>query len=387
MARQQRMWLDGAGTWPLVRGLEPPTANDIRTSLRMVTQWTSAWGQERVPDGARVVRETYLMRGMGHQTMPVRIEFDSPRAVAAFVGKSGPWDRVVARRTAIAKRWPQLASGAGIGPLYDWLAAASDADFDRLIDVATWLLAHPRSGLYLRQLPVVGVDTKWIEGGQRRAIATLVGLLHGELNASGETEKDFLRLCGLRGPDPRIRIMVLDPNLRQIFGGLRDLQAPLSELATLAWEPRATLLLENLACAHSLPDLASTVAIVGLGRAVSLAAQMPWIHSSCVFYWGDIDTDGLEILATARGLFPGLQSLLMDRDTLVRYRDRWVAEGRPNTLANRGELSQEECRLYEALLANKWEDWPGTQGVRLEQERLDWPHVESTLRQAVANPK
>lgn len=383
LARQRRIWIDGGGTWPLARGLEPPTSGDIRAGLDTVLRWTSAWSVDRLPGGVSLVRETRLMRGIGSQTMPVRIEFDSPRAVAAFAGEVDAWDRVERRRALLLDLWPQLAAGTGLGRLYDWLEQAADADVDRLVAVAAWVVANPSSGLYLRQLPVAGVDTKWIEGGHRRALAALVGLLRGEPNASGETERDFLRLCGLRAPSSRVRIMVLDHELRAIIGGLRDLQAPLSELASLPWAPSTTLFVENLACAYSLPDLESTVAVVGLGRAISLASELPWIHGTRGLYWGDIDTDGLEILSLARAQFPGICSVLMDRATLQRYPSRWVAEGVANRQADKARLLPDECAMYEALLANDWAGWEDQRGVRLEQERLDWTHVEEELRRAV----
>lgn len=323
------------------------------------------------------------MRGIGSQTMPVRVEFDSPRAVAEFAGEVGAWDRVVQRRALLVQLWPQLAAVAGLGRLYDWLHEASALDVDRLAAVVTWVVANPRSGLYLRQLPVAGVDTKWIEGGQRRAIAMLVGLLQGDVAANADTERDFLRVCGLRAVAARIRLMVLDPELRSAVGGIRDVQAPLSDLRSVPWAPGTTLFVENLVCAHSLPDLQSTVAVVGLGRAVSLAAELPWVHRSRQLYWGDIDTDGLEILSLARALFPDLRSILMDSRTLHRYRQRWVPEGVANGQADRARLLPDERALYEALLANKWEGWNSDRGVRLEQERLDWPHVDEELRLAV----
>lgn len=326
------------------------------------------------------------MRGIGSQTMPVRVEFDSARAVAEFAGEVSAWDRVVQRRALLVHRWPQLAAEGGLGRLYDWLLEASDPDVDRLVAVVTWVVANPRSGLYLRQLPVAGVDTKWIEGGQRRAIAMLVGSLQGDLAATGDTERDFLRVCGLRAAAARIRVMVLDPELRSAVGGVRDIQAPLSDLKAVPWAPGTTLFVENLACAHSLPDLQSTVAVVGLGRAVSLAAELPWVYRSRLLYWGDIDSDGLEILSLARALFPDLRSILMDSRTLHRYRERWVPEGVVNRQADRARLLPDERAVYEALLANSWEGWDGDRGVRLEQERLDWPHVEEELRLAVGKP-
>lgn len=292
------------------------------------------------------------MRSIGTQTMPIRIEFGSPQSVAEFVGEGTEWDRVVKRRIALVERWPQLAAASGLGALYDWLNQATDIDVDRFLAVAAWVTANPTSGLYLRQLPVEGVDTKWIEGGQRRAIGTLVGLLKGFGQLSGESEREFLRLCGLRVPEEPIRIMALDPELRRFVGGLRYIQAPVSDLKGIPWHPARTMFVENLTCAHSLPDLKSTVAVVGLGRAVSKAGQLPWIDGDSALYWGDIDTDGLEILAQARKHFRGIRSVLMDSTTLHRYRSRWVAEPKPNRQADRSMLLTDELALYDALLAN-----------------------------------
>jgi len=381
LTNQRRVWIDGGGLWPLTRGLEPPTGLEIRSGLDAVTRWTSAWSTARLPEGARVVRETHQMRGMGAQTMPGRIEFDSARAVAEFAGEVKAWDRVSARRSMLIERWPSL--GEGPGRIYDWLEKATDRDVERLVAVTQWVLNNPRSGLYLRQLPVAGVDTKWVEGGQRRAIAALVRLARGDSNTAGDSEGEFLRICGLRAAGMKVRVMALDPDLRRVLGGIRDVEAPLGELASLSWQPRVTLFVENLACAHSLPDLESTVAVVKLGHAVSVAAQLPWIHRSRVLYWGDIDTDGLKILSAARAVFPAAQSVLMDVLTLQRYRERWVEEGVPNRNADRVNLTPSEAELYDALLANGWHEWDGIHGVRLEQERLDWPHVEETLRATV----
>jgi len=321
------------------------------------------------------------MRGIGAQTMPGRIEFDSARAVAEFAGEVRAWDRVSARRSMLLERWPSL--GEGPGRIYDWLEKATNGDVERLVAVTQWVLDNPCSGLYLRQLPVASVDTKWVEGGQRRAVAALVRLLRADSTAAGDSESDFLRLCGLRAPGAKVRIMVLDPDLRRVLGGIRDVEAPLAELALLSWQPRVTLFVENLACAHSLPDLESTVAVVKLGHAVSIAAQLPWVHRCRVLYWGDIDTDGLKILSSARAVFPSTQSVLMDVSTLRRYRERWVEEGVPNRHADRAYLTPSEAELYDALLANGWHEWDGVHGVRLEQERLDWSHVEEALRAAV----
>jgi hypothetical protein len=66
----------------------------------------------------------------------------------------------------------------------------------------------------------------------------------------------------------------------------------------------------------------------------------------------------------------------MDRETLLTHRDRWVSEDRPaKSLLTR--LTADEYRLYSELVEGGLGD-----GVRLEQERVDWSWVEQRLRLA-----
>ncbi len=51
------------------------------------------------------------------------------------------------------------------------------------------------------------------------------------------------------------------------------------------------------------------------------ARQVSWLDSCALWYWGDIDIEGLTILSRLRSLFPQTRSLLMDGETLSRWRD------------------------------------------------------------------
>jgi hypothetical protein len=46
---------------------------------------------------------------------------------------------------------------------FDVLAGYDDADFRRLLEMLEWISGNPNSGLYPRQIPVAGVDSKWLE--------------------------------------------------------------------------------------------------------------------------------------------------------------------------------------------------------------------------------
>lgn len=79
------------------------------------------------------------------------------------------------------------------------------------------------------------------------------------------------------------------------------------------------------------------------------------------------------ILDRLRAWLPHTRSVLMDRETLLAHRDRWVTEAAPTT-ATLTRLSPDEQQLYDDLVADRHGDQ-----VRLEQERIDWSWVEPRL--------
>lgn len=100
---------------------------------------------------------------------------------------------------------------------------------------------------------------------------------------------------------------------------------------------------------------------------------MRWLSNLPVWYWGDLDTHGFAILDRLRASLPQTTSFLMDRETLLAHRGRWVAEPSP-TAASLARLDDDESALYRDLVEDRYEP-----AVRLEQERLDWAWVSERL--------
>lgn len=111
----------------------------------------------------------------------------------------------------------------------------------------------------------------------------------------------------------------------------------------------------------------------GRGFDVDSVGRLPWLAEAEVIYWGDIDTHGFAILDRLRAWLPQTRSVLMDRETLLAHRDRWVTEDRParSTLSR---LTSDERELYAELVEGGLGD-----RVRLEQERIDWQWVQHRL--------
>jgi hypothetical protein len=235
----------------------------------------------------------------------------------------------------------------------------------RLLAAFEWLDAHRGSGKYLREISAPGVDTKFGEK-HRPVLAAMLGV--------SSTAAGFLADLGLRTKPEMVRIRV-SPSL--------GLPAPISELALRATElrelaiaPRTAIVIENEVTYLSVDVPDDGIVIWGKGFEVDRVGRLPWLADIPVIYWGDIDTHGFAILDRLRTWLPTARSILMDRETLLAHRERWVSEDRPAT-SSLTRLTAAELDLYTDLVTDRL----GLR-VRLEQERVDWAAATTALEQA-----
>ncbi len=386
-ANQHRDWLAATTPeqqqrhWPQAIALGLPTEQAALRQVEAVRAWAEAWRAWRGPGELRWTERRWKV--LGTQSLPESLTLHGPAQAAMWSGEHERWQRAAARFQQMTARWPALAGR--LPRLFGVLADYADADFQRLLDLLAWLLAHPRSGLYPRQLPLAGIDSKWME--QRRGV--LVDLL-ATLRASPQApdgpggtdgpdqDAGFYALSGLRRPPVQLRMRVLDARLRARLGGLGDVTAPVEELARLDLPASVVLIVENLQTGLALADLPGTVAFMALGYSVDLLAQLPWIAPARCLYWGDIDTHGYAILQRARGHLPALRSLLMDQATLLRFAPLWSDEKVQHGADELAALTAEEGQVYRGLKQQQWRP-----NLRLEQERIDWDFAWAALLAAV----
>jgi hypothetical protein len=248
-----------------------------------------------------------------------------------------------------------------------------EIDFIRIISVLKWLVDNPDSGFYPRQLPIAGLDTKWLEKHQK-IITSLAAYLLGR----SDLDRDFYQICSLKKRPNMVRLKVLDPQLRKHFGGLNYILTPLSQLAELQIEPRVIMIIENLETGLAFEDLPETIVIFGHGNDLQFLSEIPWILSAGEhYYWGDIDLAGLAMLSRARKIIPSLQSFLMDESTLLAHIKLW---GKDDSKATNETLclNDEELNLFTALNENRFGD-----KVRFEQERIAWDLAWKVIQKLV----
>lgn len=362
-AHQHRDWLgqlamgaDRDWSYPL----QPPTEQVFAAAPDIVARWVGAWAREsdRLPVGTQVHWGVRRWSSMGHQRLPLRVRGLGSDGLAELADRGHNWQRIVTRAVEMRQRWPDAVDpGAGLTATARSLETMDDIEFRQLIDVLEFLRERPASGLWARELPVPGIDSKWMERHQR-----VVQALLSAITGRGET--------GLQRAAVRFRVRILDPTLS--LRGLTDFTAPVAELAALPLAPEVVLVSENLTTVHSLPPIRGAVALHGQGRAVTLLARIGWLSRTRVVYWGDLDTHGFAILGAFRETVPSVESVLMDGATLTAFRALCIPEPAPF----RGPITHLTAGEHAALAA------VGSEDRRLEQERIGWAYARARLAEA-----
>ncbi len=367
--RNHRKWLRSGGEWPLAIILGEPTERDVAGHVEHLRQWVSAWSTWT---GGVVRWKDVQWPRLGVQKLPFRLELESLEAVATLVGEGSRLARARERQSELMGQWPMLAGAAVVERHFDVLADYPDVEFRRLVGLLAWLLAHPASNLALRELPVEGIDTKWIEKSRRSLVLDFLHAITG-----GEAGGDFWAVCGLRRPQHRVRMVVLCPQLRTTLGGLRDLEAPLPDLLQLSLAPSRVLVVENQESGLALPDIVGTVAFIKLGASVGALGTIPWLRGIDCVYWGDIDTHGFAILNQARAALGNIKAILMDEPTLLEHRALWGNEPQQAAGVELPNLTPPELALLRDLRSHRW-----GLSIRLEQERIPWHRAVEVVRSA-----
>lgn len=308
--------------------------------------------------GYSVEWEEVNSRRYGKNLFPKRIYFESQDDLLRFIGMQREFAALGSAVKQLRVSFPQLESW--IVSNLRMIISAQD-DLPGLIAVTRYFLENPRPNRFVRELPVT-VDTKFIE--RRRGILRqwLDRLLPP--HAIIADEEHFERRYGLRYAEPEIFVRFLDPTLQGKLGfPCPALSLPLSTLMSLAVQDATVVIVENRVNLMTLPAVGSFVALGGLGRAVTLLRYVPWLVRCPIIYWGDIDAEGFEILATLRRLFPQTNTLMMDESTLLAHRQLAVVGNQRSSDAP-GNLGDTERRAYEVCARDN---------LRIEQERLPVP--------------
>lgn len=229
--------------------------------------------------------------------------------------------------------------------------------------VAQELTPGCADGRSLRALSIAGCDSKFFERN-RGLLSRLLELRFGEGSMDQGLE------AFLDAADEGEHWLLIAPLERDLLP-FEQLRLRSSELRRTALPGSHLLVVENERSLYQLPPLPNTIAILGAGLNLGWM-RAGWLADKTLAYWGDLDTWGLSMLATARGHQPDLTALMMDEATLSAHASlHAVIEQVKTELEPPAGLGEEEQTLYRKL--------HGLEKGRLEQEFISVEVVHREL--------
>lgn len=373
--------VDEPALFPLRLSLRMPRSLDLSERFDAVREWAAGLQQGRRggsagatgAGGYRLVLREVRHRVIGQNSLPDEAWVDTLADALQLIGKGREAKAFAALLAETRARQPALLPWLRMHPLR---ALALADEWAQLLAMVGWMQVHPRPGVYLRQVDLPGIHSKFIEA-QRAVLAELLDLALPtdavDANVSGVTR--FAQRYGFRDKPARVRLRFLDPqHAAWAPGADQDYTLLQENFARLDPAASRVFITENEVNFLAFPPATDSLVIFGAGYGFDALTQAAWLARRSLHYWGDIDTHGFAILDQLRAHFPHAQSFLMDRDTLLAHQPQWADEPQP-TLRDLPRLNDAERRLYDDL---RWLRLHATP-VRLEQERIGFGWVERAV--------
>lgn len=358
--------------FPLQLGLRAPDAKALRDEFESVRTWIrtiEAGSKAELGFGYEIVWTEINHRQLGRNRLPKAALFAHRSDALALLRVEEQAKRFEQLEQATLTAFPELAPWLSLRP---FRVLEHEAAWSRILKVLHWIQGHERPGLYLRQLEIPGVDTKFIEA-HKGLLAELLDIIlpASQVRVEAHPARQFEQRYGFRAKPTLVRFRCLDPAIR--LGPLDDVSTPVAQFAQLRLPIANVFVTENETNGLSFPQCPRSIVVFGLGYGLTRLSEVSWLRSTAVYYWGDLDTHGFAMLDRVRAHLPNVRSFLMDRQTLELHRALWSVEESPYG-AELSHLTHDEASLYDDLRAQRL----GI-GVRLEQERIAFAWVRQAL--------
>lgn len=316
--------------------------------------------------------QNHRFAGMGNASIPVRITFTDIPAIFRLLGRTREATSYKTAYATVRETVPQLLpwmlTSKGIRTFKESTTVLTYlAVLQSLVKFFRQQREPSASPLYLRDIRLAPVDTKFWERESSFILAVYQALYPKD---GIKNWTDFLTRLQLFRFPTQYAIRFLDEALR-IHPKLEWFSSSPDQLDALNLHPRAVFLVENKTNFLRFPKVKDSILLFSSGKSIPyLLGCLSWLKDHPhIYYWGDMDEDGFEMLNRARSVLPQIQSFLMETNLLLRYQNQLVFdEGLRFELAKLQFLTPTEKEAFLSL-----------HGQRLEQECISEEDIHSSL--------
>lgn len=353
-----------------------PTGRSLTDQLESVLRWLE---QTRRLSGFRVEYKTIRHRVLGEQRLPSEVWLDRLDQAVDLIDQADSLMTFKEQYQLTQQRLPALLPWLYQQPIK---ALSYAEQWPRLLNFVQWRLDHPSPAIYLRQVSLPGIDSKFIEQ-HRSVLAVLLDqvLPPEQIRTPFTGIRQFAHRYGFRDKPDYIRFRWLDTDLALQPSVDGDMRLTAADFNRVGQQPgfssqiRRVFITENEINFLTFPAQPHAMLIFGAGYGFSALDQISWLNELDIVYWGDIDSHGFAILNQLRSHLPRVKSMLMDHQTLMDHRAFWGKESKPEHKALPC-LNNHEQQLYQDLIQHRYQ-----KALRLEQEQIDFHYLIRALNQ------
>lgn len=353
--------------------------DDFKNNLDSILKWTKNLESSFNKPGITFQKKSVKFRLFGNQTIPNKIIFENAESLSRYLGKYSEYNEILNLVERTKKEFPEIHKLILDKPklLLDNISIWNDA-----LIVCNYISNHEYQNKYIRELAIPNIDTKFIEGNKKLFRTLFDAILNEdkidfEYTSLASYSYDFEKRYGFKYNPSRIRLRLLDQQIRNEYGGISDIEINADEFDSFLNNVDCYIdnvyITENKINGLIFPDKYNSIVIFGLGYGVDTLKDFNFLKSCNIEYWGDIDTHGFAILSRLRSYFPKAKSFLMDEDTFNSHKRMAVTEYNKHKADSLPFLNEAEQNLYKKL-KNK-ENYS-----RLEQEKINFDYLIDYLK-------
>jgi hypothetical protein len=228
--------------------------------------------------------------------------------------------------------------------------------WDKVLDIKNFFVKFPKPNIYIRELPIIGIDTKFIERHKKVIDKVLMEVCEYDKNIKTLANFGFEKKYFLKYPKNRIRFKNRHWN---------DIEINIEDLDK--FKEKKLFIVENLQTYLAMPVIEHYLVVFGKGFQVASLKN----HNYEIIYWSDIDKAGFSMLSMVRN-FAKTTSFLMDLDTFKKFEDLAVEDNK-----------REYSNLNLTGVEKKCFEYINNKNKRLEQERIPFWYVKKKLKEII----